>query len=226
MPGAASFLCGRRCRRRGSRRQAGRPGTLAPFLSLAVGPALPLPTPTHTLPHTHSAASSSLARLPCARAHPRSHPARAPPAETAPRYPRPSASVRRVRGRPSRAPAPPPHRGGAGEGSEAGPGLAGLPPAAGPALRAHPPRSQPSPASRAEERQQSAHAGRSTGARESFKDALSPSAPKPSSLRKGNGWGLGRGVRYVSSSKPRGLFLPLHTLPRPPFPPPARSSTL
>lgn len=108
MPGAASFLCGRRCRRRGSRRQAGRPGTLAPFLSLAVGPALPLPTPTHTLPHTHSAASSSLARLPCARAHPRSHPARAPPAETAPRYPRPSASVRRARGRPSRAPAPPP----------------------------------------------------------------------------------------------------------------------
>lgn len=66
MPGAASFLL----RHRGSCSQAGRPRTLAHFLTASRSLWLALtPTSTHTRSHTHSlpTAPRSLSRLACAR---------------------------------------------------------------------------------------------------------------------------------------------------------------
>lgn len=207
MPGAASFLL----RHRGSRRQAGRPRTLAHFLTASRSLWLALtPTPTHTRSHTHShpAAPRSLTRLACgrARARPRSHTARATLAEAVPRCPRPRRRVQSPGARPG--PALQTRlrggRGAAAGGARDPAGHSNLSKRIQHLLR-DPPSRSPGPTGGHSRRPlrsrrgDGARAGRETGARESFVDALSPPAPKPSSLRKGNGWG----ARFVPYSKPR-----------------------
>ena len=217
MPEAASFLRRRR-RRHGSDSLARRPRPLASFLTAARSVWLSLTSHTHTYthtltpqhPHTRTPDCSSLPHTPSlawrARARDPALTARATPAEAAPRSPRPrrsapSARVPRTRARPGPGPAlQARRRGGAASGrpSEGRGQPAGQtwPSGSDTCVGTRPP-GVPSPlatlaASGVEERRWGARAraraGRKRGARERFEDALSPPAPKPSSLRKGNGW--------------------------------------
>lgn len=139
MPGAASFLL----HHRGSRSQAGRPRTLAHFLTASRSVWLSLtPNPTHTRPHpththTQPLLAPSLPHSPVVRAPARdpAHTQRARRRRRPPRAPPDRGAARRLpacRG-PSRAPAPPSGRGGA-EGRGRWPAGRG----AGPARRAGP----------------------------------------------------------------------------------------
>lgn len=194
---------------RGSRSQAGRPRTLAQFLTASRPVSLSLTPLPHTLTptHSHPAAPRSLTRLPRARARPRSHTARATPAETA-QLPETERRPPACRG-PARAPAPPSWRGGAAGGGRrpeelgAGPARRALPSGSDTCVETRPPSSSPAPEpslASGEERRWIARGERKGSAR-ALRGRASPPAPKPSSLRKGNGWGVG--ARFVPNSKPR-----------------------
>lgn len=199
---------------------AARPGALAhsPTFSQPRGhsglPSPPLPH-THTRSHTLTPGRSSLPHSPGvrarARARPRSHTARATPAEAAPRCPRPRRRVQSPGARPGPA-LQARLRGGRGLGGlrGEGPGLpaesrpAGLTP--GVRHLGWEPSSLHRIPTRGHRRPQGLRTGdgaRALGGKRERESAsrtrFSPPAPKPSSLRRGSGWG----ARFVPSSKPR-----------------------
>nr|XP_035114454.2 basic salivary proline-rich protein 4-like [Callithrix jacchus] len=196
IPGATSFL------RRPPLQQPARASSHTRPVphSLAARQPLPHPTPTHSHSQTLTPGRSSFPHSPVARARPRSHTARATPAGTAP-LPQTERRLPARRG-PARAPAPPSWRGGAAGGG--GGRLEEL--GARPACRAPPsgsdtcvgtrPRSaSPAPEpSLALEETRWIPRGERKGSARALRGRAFPPAPKPSTLRKRNGWGCEAGL--------------------------------